>query len=62
MDLPNGNSEFTNSESSNLDKYMASLPLAGTYSWRVLAFESGGDPICFSDRFTFSKVQYEVEP
>lgn len=62
MELPNGYAEFHNSEVANLDKYLASLPLAGTYSWRVLAFDSAGKPICFSDSFTFSKAEYEADP
>jgi len=41
---------------------MASLPLGGRYSWRVLAFDSGGEPICFSNRLWFSKVEYVAEP
>jgi hypothetical protein len=62
MELPNGNAEYFNSDEPSLDKYMASLPLEGSYSWRVLAFDSGGEPICFSDRFEFSKAEYEFEP
>ena len=62
LELPNGNYEFFNSETESLGKYMESLPLAGTYNWRVLAFESGGSPICFSNRLTFSKTQFELEP
>jgi hypothetical protein len=60
IELPNGNFEYFNSEVASLDKFMASLPLGGSYEWRVLAFDAGGDPICFSDSFSFSKGDYEV--
>jgi hypothetical protein len=53
--LPNGNEEYRNSDEAQLNRFMASLPLEGEYAWRVLAFDDGGEPICFSERFTFSK-------
>ena len=60
--LPNGTVEIYKTENLYFDKYLASFPLGGEYSWLVRAFDENEQEICITLPNTFEKEQTMLVP
>lgn len=54
--LPNELIEEYETELTRFEKYLESLPMAGEYHWFVIAYDTNGDEVCQTDKFTFRKL------
>ena len=60
--LPNGTVEIYKTENLYFDKYLASFPLGGEYSWLVRAFDENEQDICITLPNIFMKDQTVLAP
>ena len=60
--LPNGTVETYKTENLYFDKYLASFPLGGEYSWLVRAFDENEQDICITLPNIFMKDQTVLAP
>lgn len=58
---PNGTTYSFETTQTNLERYIESLPDAGSYQWNVTAYDENGQEICQTEPFTFIKPSSHPE-
>ncbi len=55
--LPNGADVPFETPNIDLNRYIETFPLSGTYSWQVTAFDNNGEVLCITSSFSFIKPE-----